>query len=164
MTLAMSDTPLNSEDDGVLLEWLESHDEPCPACGYSLRALTTGSCPECGVRLTLGVRAPHMRLGPWAAASLGCALGLGFDGVVVLVLTGVMIYARSLPPAQPFLAYQTLLSLGVVCFFGLLALIRYRRFWFRMSPRRQWVAGLGVFAAVGLLHAGAGVWLFVLLS
>ena len=36
--------------------WLpDDQDVPCPACGYNLRANTSGKCPECGVRLALVV-------------------------------------------------------------------------------------------------------------
>jgi hypothetical protein len=44
----------------LALEFLRTHDVPCPNCGYNLRGNTTGTCPECGlhaniVELTLSV-------------------------------------------------------------------------------------------------------------
>ena len=38
-----------------LQSFLADRDEPCPACGYSLRGLTTPTCPECRAAVTLQV-------------------------------------------------------------------------------------------------------------
>jgi hypothetical protein len=42
----------------ILGEFLAGRNEPCPACGYNLRDVSSGQCPECGRPLTLGLRVP----------------------------------------------------------------------------------------------------------
>lgn len=36
-----------------LTTYLATHDAPCPGCGYSLRALSSEVCPECGLRFSM---------------------------------------------------------------------------------------------------------------
>jgi hypothetical protein len=41
------------EDPELVRAVLARHDVPCPACGYNLRGLSAGSCPECHRPITL---------------------------------------------------------------------------------------------------------------
>jgi len=51
--VADSEKATSSETTPVRLP--NDQDVPCPSCGYNLRANTSGTCPECGVRLGLAV-------------------------------------------------------------------------------------------------------------
>ena len=42
-------------DQDLLRSFLAEHDADCPCCGYNLRAVESGACPECGQNLDLGV-------------------------------------------------------------------------------------------------------------
>ena len=70
-----------------LESYLATHDEPCPKCGYNLRGLRGGTCPECGTRIDLDtILAPLRRalgrrfLAGRSAAALCFAVGLTFLG------------------------------------------------------------------------------------
>src|SRR5690349_9822829 len=58
-----------------LTAYLAAHDANCPACGYSLRNLKRGVCPECGEALTLRVGLVEPRMGLWIAGLVGLAAG-----------------------------------------------------------------------------------------
>ena len=45
----------NEEETRLLAGFLATRDVKCPLCGYNLRGLTSGRCPECGGPLTVGV-------------------------------------------------------------------------------------------------------------
>lgn len=146
-----------SADDRALLTWLESHDEACPACRYSLRSLTTTTCPECGTLLRLGVAAPHLNLWWWLLAILSFALALGFDGVVVVVMGLAIVFAGGTPPPGALVAYSVFIALAVISAVAILGLVRRRSRWVRMSTERQrWIA-IGVFVLVGAVHAAFGL-------
>ena len=42
---------------GLLEVYLDRHDVACPVCGYGLRGLAAGRCPECAAELSLTVAA-----------------------------------------------------------------------------------------------------------
>lgn len=149
-------------DDRALLDWLAAHDDPCPACGYSLRGLGDPVCPECSMRLRLTVGAPGLRLGPWVAGIIAPALALGFDGVMSLVLIWALVTS---PGVGVFLVVITgvFILLGAASAAVMLAVIRSRRRWLRRRPAAQirWAAAL--FAVVGVVHAVWGVFLVSLI-
>lgn len=68
----------------LLRAFVAGRDAPCPGCGYNVRDLTGGVCPECGepLRLTLSLVEP--RLGPFVAGLIGLAAGMGFCGLVLV--------------------------------------------------------------------------------
>lgn len=41
--------------DKAVVDFLVSNDVPCPRCKYELRGLEDSKCPECGLRLNLGM-------------------------------------------------------------------------------------------------------------
>lgn len=43
----------NTDDATLVRQLLANHDIDCPRCGYNLRAIVTGRCPECGFEITL---------------------------------------------------------------------------------------------------------------
>ena len=78
--------------DPRLTAYLAGRDEPCPACGYNLRDLTGGRCPECGdaVALRLGLAEP--RLGTLVAGLIGLSAGAGLSGLLVVYLFIVSVF------------------------------------------------------------------------
>lgn len=70
--------PMSDSAADLLQTYLADRDVPCPGCGYNLRGHTGARCPECGVRLVLGVeRGAALHLGRWLllAAALS-AMGM----------------------------------------------------------------------------------------
>lgn len=66
----------DERNQAMLTMFLADQDEPCPMCGYNLRALQGHTCPECGNALRLGVGLQEPR---WAAFVVGlAALSGGF--------------------------------------------------------------------------------------
>ena len=151
-----------SSETEHLLAFLADRDAPCPVCDYSLRGLTAPICPECGAALARQLGSPQIRVGAWALAMVSFALGLGFDGVVSVVLLTALVIS----PAQqwePYGIVTLFLALSGGMGMGLLWLGRRRASWTKRPVRQQWLRGGGVFLAVGLLHGlvGAG---FVLVA
>ncbi len=42
-----------NDDAAAVRQLLANRDIECPRCGYNLRAIITGRCPECGLEITL---------------------------------------------------------------------------------------------------------------
>ena len=147
-------------DELVLREWLASRDETCPVCAYNLRGLTSPVCPECSAKLSLHVGSENLRLGPWVLALVSFALALGFDGVVVILMTGALIVLPAPPsPAERrviliIIGGFVLLATGAGAAIGML--LRKRRRWVRLGVSAQWQAAVAVFVGVGLVHAFFG--------
>lgn len=64
----------SSEDLTLLRSYLSHHDTPCPGCGYNLRGLGQGSCPECGDSISLAVTNYPSRSGGYSAGLVGMTL------------------------------------------------------------------------------------------
>jgi hypothetical protein len=103
--------PRATEEAGsALREFLGERHVPCPGCGYDLRGLRSGTCPECGAGLRLSLLAEPVaaRTDLWRAAawhplvlvavlSAGTGLLAGPRGAAVpLLLYGVLGGAASL--------------------------------------------------------------------
>ncbi|MEO1129325.1 MAG: hypothetical protein AAFX05_06385 [Planctomycetota bacterium] len=150
------------QDVDALQRWLAEHDADCPICRYALRGLRGGTCPECGGTLTLGVRAPGLRLGPWVAAMVFLALGLGYDSVVVTAIIWQMITGgtQGMPPevSQLLLALSLL---GALCGAGIWGLWRGRAWFFTRPGPGQVVVAAGLFVLTGFVHAAVGLWIVI---
>lgn len=55
----------------LLREYLASRDVPCVRCGYNLRGLTSGRCPECDLPVTLVIGSREPPWATWLAALAG---------------------------------------------------------------------------------------------
>jgi len=84
------------ENGAELRVFLAERDAPCARCGYNLRGLTGGACPECGWEVSLeklreveehrAWRESRMPRGPIASAGLiGAILGLGWPVVWMML-------------------------------------------------------------------------------
>lgn len=162
-SLCNSDPDPDSEldpDTPTLAAWLATRDAPCPVCSYNLRALTLARCPECSTRLFLTVGAEDLALGPFLFAVISVAMGMGFDGVV-FILISVLTALNPPPSSGTFVPIAILgglfLTAAMVCGTGLALLARRRPRWRRLPRRRQWAAAGAVFAIVTLGHAALGL-------
>ncbi|MBL8963270.1 MAG: hypothetical protein JNK70_04290 [Phycisphaerae bacterium] len=82
----MSLTPLVPRPARELLgEFLCGRDVGCPVCGYNLRDVGAGVCPECGMELTLHVHPIRAGSATSAAGMFGVVLGI-VGALLVLVL------------------------------------------------------------------------------
>lgn len=149
-------------DERMLLDWLRQRDAPCPVCRYNVRGVVEPVCPECGAELQLAVASPRTETGPWLLAIVSFALALGFDGVLLLVLGGMLVFGLLLVgPAgpAPWLTVAAFALLTVLSGLGFEVLRRHRLAWMRLSAASQRRLALWIFLGVGLFHALAGAWL-----
>jgi hypothetical protein len=156
-----------SDDDQSLVTFLASREAPCPVCGYNLRGLARAACPECGAALRLQVGSENLALGPWFLAAVSFALGLGFDGVIGLLLAIGLI--ANPPPSPGVLTEAIWIVSGFVggagmCAGGIALLLKRRRAWLMMARRRQWTWAWAIFAGVGAAHAIYGLIVFIKIS
>lgn len=97
------DDPARRTDE-LLREYLRERDVSCAGCGYNLRNLTTGFCPECRVRPRLNVGKPGRSVAGFAAMIcpicgsvcigivalvVGVALGLTDDVAEIVIVAGL---------------------------------------------------------------------------
>lgn len=131
-----------------LKQFLAERDTPCPLCEYNLRGLTSDMCPECGseVQVTVGLTEP--RMGAYIAGVVGLAAGLGFDMLMLLWVSVMLIQGRG----GPRMSYILPLPLGAaVLGVSLWVWLKRRRAIRQMDAgkRRKLVAGCYVLS-VGL--------------
>lgn len=140
----------------MLCAYLADHDAPCPICGYNLRGVTLGVCPECECPIELGVSSSSSFLGAWLLALLAFAMPLSFDLLVGLMMTvGVVMSGGE--NAEGVFLMVSLVTLTMVCVGMLWVLVARKRDWLRMSRRKQWRLAWTMFAAVFLVHLLVGV-------
>lgn len=143
---------MSTPTDSPLLMHLREHDAPCPACGYNLRGITTLVCPECGLKLTIGVALADAPTRLWTAGVVLAALGAGFHGLLGLWIGSMMVGRRGGPPWHEFLP----LPVGFMLCAGALWLLLTRRPAFLRCSRR-WAFWLMI--ATGLAGLVPFVWL-----
>ncbi|MEM8834699.1 MAG: hypothetical protein AAGD00_02655 [Planctomycetota bacterium] len=150
-------------DDRALIEWLASHDESCPACGYRLRGLERTTCPECAHALRLTVGAPDVRLAAWFVAIVGFALAAGFDGVVATILTvgvgAAWVTGGHVPLPDVWIVLASFAGAAALMLGGSVWIFRSRARWMRWSLARRIRWAALIVAGVFLVHAAAGFWL-----
>jgi len=146
----------NGKNIDLLREFLAEADVPCPGCGYNLRGLRAGACPECNEALQLQVGLVEPRVLPYVAAAAGLSAGAGAAGLWLVAVVILSLYLNDWPPA-PWIVIP---AAATVIEGGLLALLirRRGRTWFRtLSPRQRsgaivaaWLATL-VWPVVGMV-------------
>ena len=112
-------------DLDALRDYLATRDAPCPSCGYNLRALTTGTCPECNQEIALRVSLVDPRVGLFLVGVVGWALGAGFSVLLLLYGGIVILQYGNLSPGDPF--FQILLTGAFLQGGVLLCLLIYNR-------------------------------------
>ena len=126
-------------DDDLIAAFLSRHDVACPRCGYALRELTSGRCPECGAPVLLSAIVPRRRSWPWITSFGLACLGAG---------TGMVGWILGFSPSDLFydfwyeglfFGFFTMVS----PVFALLLLVVHG--WFcRLTTRRQWLIASAV--------------------
>jgi len=139
--------------DDLLRRFLAGRNVPCPRCGYDLRDLTSGRCPECGDEVELHVGLVEPRMGAYIVTFGALCLGFGASsllGVFLLVWTSASVW-RS--PFGVVVAIEWVLTGPLLS-----ALVLWRRGFRRLPAWRQ--RGMAVAAAV----ATAAMWVFATLT
>lgn len=137
--------------------WLRGRDASCPICSYNVRDVERAICPECGAALSLTLTSPTLGVGPWSLAIVSFALGLGFDGVVLVLMSIAWILEGGTPPPPAVFFIMTLAVLCAGSGLGLLWVIKRRSLIQRRSRKDQWRLAVGIFLLVGVVHAVAGL-------
>ena len=136
-------------DSDLRRRYLAERDVPCPGCGYNLRGLAAGACPECNQDFELGIKLASARIGRLVAALTGLAAGAGASGAVLAILVTLEMSVGNWGPIGFFLIPAIWVIPHVVCL-GLLA-GRPGRIWFRARTGRVQAA---VIAASWTASAG----------
>lgn len=154
-------------DQDAVVRFVAERDAPCPVCRYNVRGAPEARCPECAAELRLELGSERLRLGPWLFAVVAFALGLGFDGVVGLVMAASL---TVLPPRSPLAVRQMwlvdvlFLAAAGLCAVGLVQVVRQRGRWNRQHAGRQRALAAAIFLGVGLTHAAFGAWVVAYLN
>ena len=65
------DNGIPPTDSDLLRQYLAERDVSCPGCGYNLRGLAAGACPECNQDFELGIKLASPRIGRLVAVPSG---------------------------------------------------------------------------------------------
>jgi hypothetical protein len=150
-------------DQSELAWYLQGRDVACPGCGYNLRGLSSGTCPECNQALTLTVTLADGHVGQLIAAMVGLSVGAGAAAcVLAVVVIFVTLNEKSWPRGHEALVLLQIPGPALACL-GIPALLLSRRrgrAWFRALPdHRRLVTiasawfGLATFFAAFILAA-----------
>lgn len=138
----MDDQPNHTPAAPSLRSFLAEQDAPCPSCGYNLRGLTGGFCPECHEALELRVGLVHRKLGAFVTALVGLAAGAGFGGMLLVYFLFVL--ATRASGSRGLRSFAFITGGGLLVEGMLLVLLVRRRAWFvQRGPwaRRGMAAG-----------------------
>ncbi len=124
----------------LLTEYLHGRNILCPSCGYNLRDVTTGICPECGTELMIHVHPRHAGARTSGLGMFGVVLGL-----VLCVLSSLLGLRHGLISAIP----------GVLLFVAaVVQLSLWDRYYRRIRLRRRdllWVYIASGWAIPGII-------------
>jgi hypothetical protein len=96
ITPARYAAPVTSPE--LLQAYLADQDVPCPGCGYNLRGLTSGVCPECRHQLLLRVDLAEPAIGALIAALAPLLIMAGASALLVVFV--VVISTIDSPPPR----------------------------------------------------------------
>lgn len=142
-------TPTSTEPSSLLPTYLATRDEPCPSCGYNLRALKTDRCPECNQQLVLRVGLAEPRMGAFITGLVGLAMGFGF----CVIFASSYAICRLSEPYSIGIDWRHLWPTATGSFVlgtALLCWLCWRRTMNRMSPPLYWVLAAMCFLASGI--------------
>jgi len=146
----------------LLREYLDTHDAPCPVCGYNLRGVVVENCPECNAPIELTVGSSQLQLGAWLIAMLAFAMALGFDLIIGMLLVVPVIITGGEDGAILYLA-ASLTTLGLGCIGMLWVMIANRQAWMKKARKSQWRIARTIFMTVFTIHLLVGIG-FVLIA
>ena len=131
----------------LLVAYLAGADVACPLCGYNLRGLKSGTCPECNEDITLRVGLSEPRIGAYIGALAGHLAGAGGAAVCLVLVAAMTMRYGSGPGGSKWFAVYVLPWIALVVQGGsaaLLGRVRGRR-WFRLlgAGARGWVIASG---------------------
>lgn len=149
---------MDRRDADSLREFLAERDVPCPACGYSLRALESPACPECGLELELRVALTEPRQAAWATGLLGLGAWGGFHGLLLGYVCWMLLFGGGWGPEGPEVVLMVCSVLGAG---GAGAFWYWRRGWVRRRDARlRW----GLALLWWLLAISTGIGFFVIVD
>jgi len=144
-------------DQSELVRLLAERSIACPGCGYNLRGLTSGTCPECNSPLMLRVAPAMPRMAAFITGVSLISAFLGFCFSVLAYMSSQML----LPQARrsvPLVSDLIPLVVGTLVCGALLAWwLQGRR---RLSSRSAGSRWLRVLAAA-LVAAACPVWFLI---
>jgi len=76
-------------DGELLMLFLSQHDVACPGCGYNLRGVILGKCPECAKPIELWIRGEEPRRTAYMTGLIVISAGAGFHGLVLAWLVWI---------------------------------------------------------------------------
>lgn len=126
----------------MLQTFLTGRDVPCPGCGYNLRDLPGGRCPECGDDLVLQVGLLEPRQAAGIAGLIALAAGAGLNGLLLgyVVIRRVIVH-DNFSDVDAFLGIN---AVGLVI--EAMAIFLWLRLWRRIrrsSRTTKWALVLG---------------------
>lgn len=153
---------MSTEPSTALADFLTERDVPCPACGYNLRGLASGNCPECRQPLVLSVALAEPPLVPFVVSALGLAAAGAAAATLAIVIFVVSVFDGGFPRGD-----EAVMLLGLPTLIAILhgtavaALVaRGGRRWFRTRSRNARV-GIAV-ASWGASVGTITIWVAVL--
>jgi hypothetical protein len=112
----------------MLRNYLAERDEPCPGCGYNLRGLTGGRCPECNQDLCLRVGLVEQRLAWFIFGVVGIGMSLGFCTLLLAWAASMLVRVSGGPQMWDIL----LLAVG--------AIVACAMMWWWLGARRRFAS------------------------
>lgn len=129
-------------DASLLTAFLAGRNVACPQCGYNLRDLAGGRCPECGEALILRVNLVEPRQAAVITGLVALSSGLGLNGL--LLIFGLIMELRHPSNEWAFFVVNTVGAIAEG-----LALFLWLRHWKalrRLTRPAQWGWVAGCFA------------------
>ena len=143
------------DDTAQLATYLATHDLLCPVCGYNLHLIQSTRCPECGASLELRVGSSDLRLISWITSLLSFTIPLGFFAVLTVI--GLSVFLRhGFHSNRDWAMIYASAGSAVVFALIVVVLIRKRRRFWKLTPRRQRLIGL-----LSLIVAGGALGAFL---
>ena len=113
-----------------LVAYLADRDVACTGCGYNLRGIRGGRCPECNEDLVLRVGLAEPRLGAVVASLAGSWCCAGMTGALLFCLTVLSVYFDDWAPLRYWMP-------GIV---GFVVSLPYG-LWIGTKSGRRWLRG-----------------------